>query len=215
MRPDWLELLAWISLVTAGICVAIIVVDLLRGHRQKMWIMNVVWPVTALWSGPLGLWAYLSLGRPSKQKTFPEAVAVATTHCGAGCALGDILAEWIHHAAPFRIAGVALVGAWVLDYIFAFAIGIAFQYFTIAPMRNLSPGKGLVQALKADSLSLTAWQVGMYGWMALMRFAVFGREIPPTDAAFWFLMQIAMAAGFLTSYPVNWWLVKNRIKEKM
>ena len=33
-------------------------------------------------------------------------------------------------------------------------------------MRNLSVGEGLVQAVKADTLSLTAWQVGMYGFMA-------------------------------------------------
>ncbi len=38
-------------------------------------------------------------------------------------------------------------------------------------------------------------------------FAVFGTEIPPTVPAFWFLMQIGMAAGFATSYPVNWWLI--------
>ncbi len=29
------------------------------------------------------------------------------------------------------------------------------------------------------------------------------------------MMQIAMAAGFLTSYPVNWWLLSKGIKEKM
>jgi hypothetical protein len=30
-----------------------------------------------------------------------------------------------------------------------------------------------------------------------------------------FLMQIGMAAGVLTSYPVNWWLVSKGVKEKM
>jgi hypothetical protein len=29
------------------------------------------------------------------------------------------------------------------------------------------------------------------------------------------MMQIAMLAGFLTSYPVNWWLLRAGIKEKM
>jgi hypothetical protein len=29
------------------------------------------------------------------------------------------------------------------------------------------------------------------------------------------MMQIGMLAGFLTSYPVNWWLVRRGIKEKM
>ena len=32
---------------------------------------------------------------------------------------------------------------------------------------------------------------------------------------FWFVMQIAMLAGFATSYPVNWWLIRAGIKEKM
>ena len=58
-------------------------------------------------------------------------------------------------------------------------------------------------------------QVGMYSWMAIMRFAVFGHEISKTNPAFWFLMQIGMATGFLTSYPVNWWLVNRGIKERM
>ncbi len=54
----------------------------------------------------------------------------------------------------------------------------------------------------------------MYGWMAPAHFGLFG-EIPKTNPVFWFVMQIAMLAGFLTSYPVNWWLVKAGLKEKM
>jgi hypothetical protein len=232
MVPGWLEILAKIALGWAALCAGIIVLDIASGNRQQMWIMNVVWPVTALWSGPLGFAAYFRLGRlstqkavdaakkrgmemPGKNKSFPAAVALAATHCGAGCTLGDIIAEWIHVAAPFAIAGVALFGAWALDFVAAFALGIVFQYFTIVPMRKLPPGKGLMQALKADTFSLIAWQVGMYGWMAIMRFAVFHRDLPKTDLAFWFLMQIGMAAGFLTAYPVNWWLLKKGIKERM
>jgi hypothetical protein len=29
------------------------------------------------------------------------------------------------------------------------------------------------------------------------------------------IMQIAMLAGFLTSYPVNWWLIRRGAKEAM
>ena len=32
---------------------------------------------------------------------------------------------------------------------------------------------------------------------------------------FWFMMQIAMHFGFMTSYPVNWWLIKRGVKEPM
>jgi hypothetical protein len=87
------------------------------------------------------------------------------TPCGARCTLGDIAAEWIHVAGPFTIAGVAMFGAWTLDFALAFLIGIAVQYFTIVPMRRLSPGEGLLQAAKADALSygLAGRDVRIYG----------------------------------------------------
>jgi hypothetical protein len=54
----------------------------------------------------------------------------------------------------------------------------------------------------------------MYGWMAIVHFGLL-REIPKTDARFWFMMQIGMLAGFLTSYPVNWRLLRAGFKEKI
>lgn len=93
--------------------------------------------------------------------------------------------------------------------------GIALQYFTIKPMKGLSRHDALKEAVKADFLSLTAWQVGMYGWMAIATFAIFGHELQKTKFAFWFMMQVCMFCGFVTAYPVNFWLLKRGIKEKM
>lgn len=66
---------------------------------------------------------------------------------------------------------------------------------------------------------LIAWQVGMYGFMALAQFLLFpwlaGGQAPVDSVEFWFAMQVAMVAGFATSYPVNWWLVATGIKERM
>ena len=216
-----------------GACTLVIVIDILAGNRQRMWIMNVVWPVTALYSGPLGLWFYFRVGRlstqrrihqaqaqdepdPAQQKPFWQTVAVATTHCGSGCALGDIVAEGgILSVVSLTLFGRAIFAAWAVDFVVAFLFGIVFQYFTIKPMRRLSPSRGIIAAFKADALSLTAWQVGMYGWMALATFLIFGHELGKSDPVFWFMMQIAMLAGFLTSYPVNWRLVTAGIKERM
>ena len=103
----------------------------------------------------------------------------------------------------------------MIDFILAFLFGIAFQYFSIKPMSQMSPGQALLAALKADGLSLSAWQIGMYGWMAIATFLVFGHEIDKASPVFWFMMQIAMLAGFATSYPTNWWLLNAGIKEKM
>lgn len=230
---DWLGMLAIISLLLAGLCALVITIDIVRGNRQQMWIMNIVWPVTALYAGPLGLWAYFAIGRlstrkaiqaardrglepPARSKPLWQSVGLASTHCGSGCTLGDILAEGvIMPVIPFTLFGHGIFAAWVVDYVFAFLFGIAFQYFTITPMKQLSPSQGLRAALKADSLSLSAWQVGMYGWMAIATFLIFGQELDKGSPVFWFMMQIAMLAGFATSYPVNWWLVKVGIKERM
>jgi Domain of unknown function (DUF4396) len=112
-----------------------------------------------------------------------------------------------------------MYAVWVLDFVFAYALGIVFQYYAIVPMRGLSPGQGLVAAVKADTASLIAWQVGMYGFMAFAQFYLFphltGQRAPVNSVEFWAAMQVAMVAGFLTSYPVNWWLVGAGIKERM
>lgn len=232
MIPEWLHLVAIISLVVAGICFLIIVWDLVSGNKQKMWIMNLVWPITALYAGPLALIGYFKAGRlstskkmeehekgggqsPGMQKPFWQKAAVGSTHCGAGCSLGDLVAEWVLFASPIVIFGNKMFGEWLLDFVLAYLFGIAFQYFSIKPMKDLSPREGLWAAIKADTLSLTAWQAGMYGWMAISMFLIFKHEIPQNDPVFWFLMQIAMLTGFLTSYPVNWWLITKGIKEAM
>lgn len=249
MIPHWFTLLSIAALSLGGVCALGIAIDLAFGHRQHMWIMNLVWPVAALFGTVAVVWMYFKYGRlaahrrvmrsqergeepPNKRLTpFPVMVAKGALHCGSGCALGDLAAEFLALAAP----GVAVwfgwkwvfpdghdgkvFAVWVLDFVFAFVLGVAFQYFTITPMRGLSPGRGLVQALKADTLSLTAWQVGMYGFMALAHFVLFARvwehPITPDMPEFWFAMQAAMLCGFATSYPVNWWLISKGIKERM
>jgi hypothetical protein len=236
--PDWLRLLALLSLAAGLLSAMLILLDILGGRRQRMWIMNVVWPITGLWAGPFGLYSYLRIGRLStqpgphepreqdtsgKKKPFWQATGVAATHCGSGCTLGDIVAEWLVFFIPAVLAWLGyrtlfdhkIYAVWIADYLFAFLFGILFQYFTITPMKRLSVKDGLKAALKADTLSLTAWQLGMYGWMAIATFAIFHHEIRKTSLVFWFMMQIAMVLGFLTSYPVNWLLLKSGIKERM
>ncbi len=218
--------IAYISFTFSIICLLAILIDVIR-FPQKMWIMNIVWPITALYSGPLGLWAYYKIGRTSVKKgsggkpvdsgkkPYWQSIVVAALHCGSGCTLGDIVAQLFLFFFPVVLFGSKLFGEWGIDYIFAFAIGIIFQYYSIKPMKHLSSKEAIVAALKADTLSLTAWQVGMYGWMAICAFLIFHHRLEASTPLFWLMMQIAMLLGFLTAYPVNWWLVKKGIKEKM
>jgi hypothetical protein len=197
-----------------------------------MRIMNIVWPVTALYSGPLGLWAYYAIGRenvkdgnsrpamgqmhnPGQSKPSWQSVLKGSLHCGSGCTIGDLLAEVFIWFIPVAIAGSPLAGSWVIDYGFAFTIGIIFQYYAIRPMKKGSTGQIVLAALKADALSLTCWQIGMYTWMAICFFSIFHQVLKAGDPVYWFMMQIAMLIGLLTACPVNWWLLRKGIKEAM
>jgi Domain of unknown function (DUF4396) len=228
MPPTWLTVVAWISLASTLVCAASIAVDIfVRGYRQHVWIMNLVWPLTALYSGPLGWLAYRRWGRlgsPRYRRTagsgahypFSVAVGISDTHCGAGCALGDVIAEWALFAVGATIAGVALWPEYIADFALAYIFGIAFQYFAIAPMRQLGFRAGVIAALKSDTLSVITFEIGLFGWMALVFFVFFTNpHLKPDHAAYWFLMQVGMILGFLTSYPANRWLIRRGVKEGM
>jgi hypothetical protein len=222
--PGWFEALCTMSLVAGVLCAVTVAIDLSR-RPTGMPVMRIVWPVAALFGHLPLVWFYVHHGRTSRR--YAVIVAKGTLHCGAGCAIGDIVAESLAYAAPTVAVAFGwhswfqqkIYAVWVLDFVLAFAVGILFQYFAIVPMRKLTPSQGIVAAFKADTLSLTAWQVGMYGLMAVMQFIVFphafrGRA-PVNSVEFWAAMQLAMLAGFATSFPMNWWLIRVGIKERM
>ena len=228
MPATWLTIIAWISLAFAFATAGLIIYDIFgRGYRQRMAVMEAVWPVTALYFGPLAWLGYRRWGRLNspkyQQETRAEAnygepvsVAIGVSHCGAGCTLGDIVGAWIVFAAAFELLGLALPAEYIADFTLAFALGIAFQYFSIAPMRGLGLRDGIIAALKADTLSLTAFEIGLFGWMAIVQLVLFtSPHLKPDHAAYWLLMQIGMILGFLTAYPVNVWLIRRGIKEAM
>ncbi|WP_246205100.1 DUF4396 domain-containing protein [Altericroceibacterium indicum] len=195
----------------------------------KMAVMKFVWPLCALFGSLLVVWFYYRFTRGGGHSEQPFAVSVAkgALHCGAGCALADMIAETLAHYQPGILSffglgwlfGEEIYATWTFDFIMAFSIGIAFQYFAIAPMRDLSVKAGITAAIKADALSLTSWQIGMYGVMAVAHFWLFktvlGAQVDVAMPLFWFAMQLAMIAGFVTAYFPNWLLIASGVKERM
>jgi hypothetical protein len=228
--PSWLAAVAWAALAVAFVSALDILVDIFgRRHRQQMPVMEAVWPVTALYAGPLASVAYRRWGLPQSElwrkeqgldeppeRPFWTKVAVGVSHCGAGCTLGDIVAEFAVFFLGLEIAAVAFWPEIIGDYLLALALGVVFQYFAIAPMRGLGLREGLVAAFKADVLSLTAFEVGLFAWMAIMAFVLFpDPHLHPSSPVYWLGMQIGMCLGFLTAYPVNVWLIRSGLKEAM
>jgi Domain of unknown function (DUF4396) len=148
-------------------------------------------------------------------KPFWAQVFTGVTHCGAGCTLGDIAGEFLVFGLGATLLGTLLWNELFADYVLAYLLGIAFQYFSIAPMRGISGLQGVWAAMKADTLSLTAFEVGLFGWMILYSIVIFHGGLHPNSPVYWFMMQIGMVLGFATSYPVNWWLLRSGIKEPM
>jgi Domain of unknown function (DUF4396) len=268
MAPAWLTVVAWTSLSICFACAAVIGYDIaVSRHRQPMAVMNAVYPITALYFGPIGLWFYWRWGRvpargaagmaamhaaPAAQTAMAPAgpaaagsgqtgqaasqaagqaagqvgsqiggqagppprsrprwamMATEVSHCGSGCVLGDVVSEFVIFWFALAIAGTMLWAEYAGDYFCALAFGIVFQYFAIAPMRGLGLRDGLVAAAKADTISLTFFEIGLFGWMAVMTFVLF--------PAPHLLLQIGMIIGFFTSWPANVWLIKRGIKVPM
>jgi hypothetical protein len=253
--PAWLTAIAWVYLAVCFCCAGAIACDITAGHRrQPMAVMNFVFPITALYFGPLALALYWRWGRAAAGTAPPMAMSMAAmpaggqhghpvpdhgagrpaspgerrrpgwvgmamevSHCGSGCVLGDVISEFGIFWLALTIAGSTMGAEYAGDYLLALVFGIAFQYFAIAPVRGLGPRDGLIAAAKADFISLTAFEVGLFGWMAVMAYVLFPapRQLMPNSAAFWLLMQVGMIIGFATSWPANVWLVKRGIKVAM
>lgn len=211
---DWLDLLAWSFLALSFLCaLGILVHEFVK--PQKMFIMDLVWPITALYWNIATVPAYFSAGQKTANGHRAQ-VALSVLHCGAGCTLGDIAAESITGAFGLRFAGGEFETRLVLDFVFAWFFGILFQYFTIVPMRGLPPGKGLMTAIRADTFSIVAFEIGLFAWMALTHYVLFpAPHLLPNEALFWFMMQIGMIIGFFTSYPANALLLRWGWKEAM
>jgi len=234
-----LTAIAWLSIGLSVLCAFVIAVDEAR-HPQGMAVMNVVWPVTALYFSVFALWAYFTLGRGKSSTAVRQRkaegkglqataevgqraptlaqVALGTSHCGAGCMIADVGTEFAIAATSLTLFGSVLWSEYILDFAVAWALGIVFQYLAIKPMRpQLSPGMALWAAVKADTLSIAAFQVGMYLFMALVYFKLFPapHHLAAFDPRYWLMMQIAMICGFLTSFPMNRLLIARGIKEAM
>jgi len=224
-----------IFFLASGILLSIVVYVDTKNYKQSMPIMAIVWPLTMLWASWIGLAAYISFGRPKKnitpmvmdknmsmdhdgmamghtqiKKPKWQGIVLSTLHCGAGCVLADIIGETLA-----GILGFTIIAGWVLDYILALIFGIYFQYMAIQQMGKVTLKIAINKAVKSDLLSLTAWQIGMYGFMGIYLIHFAGGSLSKVSFEFWFIMQIAMLAGFITSYPMNILLIKKGFKHAM
>lgn len=177
------------------------------------WVQKLGWILVVIYTGPFGLFYYLLTCRsPGKnwhalytQANWKQAVN-SEVHCVAGDATGIIIAAIILSFTTIPM-GIELV----IEYIASFISGwLIFQAGMMISMYK-SYQESLFKTFFPETVSMNLVMVGMIPTMyILMHYIPNSGE--PSSSHFWFVMAMATLAGAAIAYPINFWLVKNRLK---
>ena len=129
----------------------------------------------------------------------------ATVHCLAGCAVG----EWIGLAIGVTLGldpWTTMALATLLGFITGYLLGLW-------PL--VRRGMGWTQAFRTlwlgETVSIAVMELAMnvtdYHLGGVQAASVF-------NAQFWLGFAAALPAGFITAWPINWWLLRANIKRE-
>jgi Domain of unknown function (DUF4396) len=169
------------------------------------------------YTGPLGAFLYVLGCReplPGLHERYVAArwrqVLGSTMHCVAGDGVGILAGAVI--ASLFHLPKVTDI---VLEY--ALGFGFGWSVFQSLFMRDMAGGsymRALSSTFFPELLSMNCLMAGMVPTMTLaMKNAPASHN--PSAPAFWFIMSMALLIGFITAYPMNWWLVSRHMKHGM
>ncbi len=226
MAPTWVTVFGWVYTGLGVLFAAWILADTyLGGYRQRLAPMEIVWPITAIWAGPLGLWAYYRWGRPTTQKWesrngaapelgLDERAAVETVPGGAASFVGHAIAVPIVGLTGITIAGEHVWPMILLVAVFALPLLIAYEYHALSVTYGgrSTPGKRLRVATFISVLAIIAFDLGMGAAMLIVAFVL---GYSHSTIAFWLVMWGGIMLGFLTAYPMVRWLLARGTPESV
>ncbi|MDQ6905652.1 MAG: DUF4396 domain-containing protein [Chloroflexota bacterium] len=169
------------------------------------------------YTGPVGAFLYVLGCREPLPGLHERYVATrwrqvlgSTMHCvagdGVGILAGAVIASVLHLPKVTDIA---------LEYALGFGFGWSiFQSLFMRANAGGSYPRALSRTFFPELLSMNCLMAGMVPvkTLAMARTAA-SRD--PSTPAFWFLMSMALLVGFITAYPMNWWLVARHLKHGM
>ena len=169
------------------------------------------------YTGPIGAFLYVLGCREPLSGLHEDYIAArwrqvlgSTMHCvagdGVGILAGAVVGSYLTLTRPLEIA---------LEYGLGFGFGwTIFQALFMRDMAGGSYRRALATTFLPEFLSMNLVMTGMMLVASLGR-ALLGREPSPLTPEFWFIMSMALLAGFVTAYPINWWLVAKGLKHGM
>ena len=203
LSSQWF-IVAWAALMIPS--QVVLIRDLRTKNAHLMSLMKLVWVLTVLYSGPLGLLIYWTCGR----KEIPDdglgrRAFRSVAHCYSGCGLGEVVGLVIAVGLlQMQTTGIALT-----TFGFAYVAGFA---LTVGPLvQDGTPiGTALWDAVLAETPSITVMEVTAIGVdLALSGSAGMGHPL------FWSSMIVSLTLGLLAAYPVNVALIHFGVKEGM
>ncbi|OCW57512.1 DUF4396 domain-containing protein [Hoeflea olei] len=185
---------------------ALLIRDLVVNNAQLMSLMKLVWVLTVLYSGPLGLTVYWATGRRQiRDDALWRRAFRSVAHCYSGCGLGEVTGV----AVAAGLMGLGTTGIALTTFAFAFLMGFG---LTLGPL--IQDGVPFAQALRETLIAETPS-------IAVMEIVAIGVDLMLADKAamgdvlFWSSLIVSLSCGLIAAYPVNWLLIQRGIKQGM
>lgn len=213
---SWIDITLWVWFSLTAVSVLYVTWDLIV-RTPAMKVMKWGWVLVTLYTGPVAFVVYWLSCREPAPGTHEKFIAPlwkqsvgSAIHCIAGDATGIIVAATIT-----SLLGLPMGLDAVVEYIAGFAFGLLiFQALFMKDMLGGSYWQAVKATWLPEWLSMNAVMAGMIPVMIVLMSKEAG-AMEPTSFRFWGVMSLATLVGATLAYPVNVWLVKNRLKHGM
>lgn len=213
---SWIDGALLIWFIFAGISVLYVAWDAYH-NNPELKVMRWGWILVTAYTGVIGAALYVLSCKPPKIKDHQKFITPlwkqslgSTIHCMAGDATGIIVAAVVTVAL-----GLPMYLDVISEYFFGFAFGLLiFQALFMQKMLGGSYLQAVKKSFLPEWLSMNAVMAGMIPVMVILM-SLNMRAMEATDIRFWGVMSLASVIGLIIAYPVNWWLVANKLKHGM
>ena len=173
--------------------------------------------MVTLYTGIFGLIVYIFSCREPSPGSHEKFIAPlwkqtvgSTIHCMAGDATGVIVVAFIT-----ALLNLPMGVDSILEYIAGFAFGLfIFQSLFMKDMLGGSYTEALRKTWYPEWMSMNFVMAGMIPVMIILMTKDM-RNMEVTSLRFWGIMSLASIVGGILAIPVNWWMVKNKMKHGM
>lgn len=197
-------LAAWAVVVAATL--AVLWSDIRTRNEGLPSLMKLVWTLTVLYSGPLGLAVYWYAGRtqiPTDDIWRRGFRSVA--HCYSGCGMGEVVGITLLAGLLAASTLVVVAGTFAFAFFFGYSL-------TVGPL--LQDGVGVGEAV-ADAFYSETASIAVMEAVAIGVDVFLAGEATMGAAVFWASLLVSLTLGLLAAYPVNLLLIHVGVKEGM